>query len=154
MNKQASWNKNSLIWGIVMVALAVTVAAGGFTLPMLVTGIVFPEGFVVGVSAALAVMGMASLAQYVYVRAHPKAGQHMLNNEQDERTRQIQARAGQRAYWLSSGLAFAVLIYFEFAETVGLSPLSGNAMLFSLLVVVVLPYLAYMSGIAIEQNKQ
>jgi hypothetical protein len=152
MDKQTNWAKNILTWVLVLMGLGVVVAIAGFILPYLVNGIAFPAGSVIGASIVLLMMGIAGLAQYIYVRLNPKAGQSMMINESDERMQMIRARAGQRAYKLSGALAFAVLIYFSFAGDVGLPELSGYMLFFSLLAVVVIPAFAYTCNIVIEQS--
>ncbi|HVN55871.1 MAG TPA: hypothetical protein VMT46_16175 [Anaerolineaceae bacterium] len=150
MRNQSSWRKNILTWGLVFVGLGVGVALLGLVLPRL--GISLPEGLILGASVMLLILGFVSLLQYAYVRANPRAGQQMQIKENDERLQWIRARAGQRAYGLSGSLAFAVLIYTTFAGDVGLPALSGNALFFSLLAVVVIPFLAYIGALVYEQN--
>jgi hypothetical protein len=53
---------------------------------------------------------------------------------------------------ISSGLAFFVLIWSSFAGDVGLPTLSGDALWFSLVAVVVIPYLVFVADIAYEQK--
>jgi hypothetical protein len=94
MDKQTNWAKNILTWVLVLMGLGVVVAIAGFILPYLVNGIAFPAGSVIGASIVLLMMGIAGLAQYIYVRLNPKAGQSMMINESDERMQMIRARAG------------------------------------------------------------
>ena len=154
MNKQTNWTKNILTWGLVLMGLGLVVAIAGFFLPSLGSSIVLPDGLVIGISIMLFVLGIAGLAQYAYVRMNPKAGHRMMIDEQDERTKLVHARAGQRAYWISSSLAFLVLIWVSFAGDVGLPTLSGSALYFSMVAVVVVPFIVYIAGIVYEQSNQ
>ena len=76
----------------------------------------------------------------------------MMIAERDERQEWIRALAGQRAYWISSSLAFLLLVWGAFAEDVGLPSLSGNMLWFALLVLVVLPFIVYAGNIVYLQN--
>jgi hypothetical protein len=100
----------------------------------------------------LFILGVASLAQYAFIRVNPKAGQQMMIDERDERMQLIRARAGHRAYWLSSSLAFFVLIWAAFAGDVGLPRLTGDSLWLSLLIVVVVPFIVYVGSVAYEQR--
>lgn len=152
MNNQTNWSKNILTWGLALVGLGIIVAVAGILLPGLVNGMSLPAGLVPGVSLFLMLLGIVSLGQYAFVRSHPKAGKQMWIDERDERTQFIRARAGQRAYSLSSALAFFLLIWATFAGDVGLPIMAGNVLWFSLLAVVVLPFVVYIGSITYEQN--
>ncbi len=154
MHNQTNWTKGILTWGLVLAGLGIVVAVVGFILPGLVSGLVLPAGLIPGISVILLVVGIASLAQYAHIRSNPKAGQQMMIRERDERLHLIRAQAGQRAYWISSSLAFFVLIWTAFAGDVGLPTLTGDALWFSLLLVVVLPFFVYIGSIAYEQNNR
>jgi hypothetical protein len=152
MRNQTNWTKGILMWGLVLVGLGVVVAVVGIILPGLVNGSVLSVGLVPGISIILFVIGIVSLAQYAFIRANPTAGQQMMIQERDERLQLIRARAGHRAYWISSSLAFFVLIWTAFAGDVGLPTLSGNTLWFSMVAVVVVPFIVYVGNIAYEQN--
>ena len=154
MNNQTHWTKAILTCGLVFVTLALIVAVVGLLLPSLVRGITLPEGMVPGISIMLLVLGIAGLAQYAYVRRNPNAGKQMRIREQDERLQAIRDRAGHRAFGISSALAFLILLWVAFAGDVGLPQLSGSSLFFALLIMVGVPYLAYIIMIAAEQNNR
>jgi hypothetical protein len=147
MHNQTNWTKGILTWGLVVISLGLVMAVVGLILPGLVTGLDFIGRLLIAIGLVLIVLGGVSLMQYAYVSRDPRAGKQMMINEQDERMQWIRARAGQRAFWISSSLAFAVLIWASFASDVGLPTLTGNALWFSLLAVVVVPYIVYIIGI-------
>ena len=152
MHNQTKWIASILTWGLVFTGLGVLVGVAGLVLTSRVGGFVAPAGLVPGISLMLIILGFVGMAQYAYVRSNPKAGRQMIIQEQDERLRWIRAQAGQRAYRISSSLAFLALIWAAFAGDIGLPPLSGNALYFTLLAIVVLPYLTYIASMAIDRK--
>ncbi len=152
MRNQTNWTKGILTWGLVLAALGFVLAIVGFILPGIVGGLIFDGRIIPEIGFVLLVLGIVSLLQYAYIRHDPKAGRQMMINEQDERMQLIQARAGQRAYRISSALAFFVLMWASFAGDVGLPTLSGNTLWFSLAAVVIVPSIIYIASIAYEQN--
>jgi hypothetical protein len=152
MRNQTNWNKNTLLWGLVMAVLGTVMVVAGLVLTGAAGGPAFIGRLVLSSGAVLLILGIVSLLQYAYVRRNPKAGRQMMISERDERLQLIRAKAGQRAYQISSALAFAVLMWASFAGDVGLPTLSGNALWFALLAVVVVPALVYIGYIVYEQS--
>ena len=124
----------------------------GLVLPSVAGGLTIIARLITGTGLALMVLGIVSLLQYAYARRDPKAKKEMMIHDSDERMQLIRARSGQRAFWISSSLAFFVLIWASFAGDVGLPVLSYDALWFSLAVVVVVPFIVYIVEIVYEQG--
>ena len=101
MSNQTSWTKKMLTSGLVL---------GGLGLVILVAGLLGVEWlnprFLPAMGIFLLALGGASFAQYWFVQRDPKAGLQLRIQEQDERLQLIRARAGSRAYPVSSAMAF------------------------------------------------
>lgn len=152
MHSQAKWARNVLVWGVVTGGLGLALVVAGLVLRSVAGVPAFVGKLVPVIGILLIALGLASLAQYAVVRRDPKAGRQIMINECDERLQWIRARAGQRAFRLSSSLAFALLMWSSFAGDVGLPVLSSDALWFSLAAVVVLPSLVYIGSIVYEQG--
>lgn len=148
MHSQAKWARGVLVWGLVSVGLGLAFIVVGLVLRSVPGSPVFIGRLFPAIGILLLGLGAASLLQYAYVRRNPKAGRQMMIEECDERLQLIRARAGQRAFRLSSGLAFTLLIWSSFSSDVGLPALSRDVLWFSLAVVVVAPFLVYIGSIA------
>jgi hypothetical protein len=153
MHNQRSWTKNILTWGLVLAAVGAILAASGWLLPGLAGSLALIRKALSATGGVLIVLGIISLLQYAFVRRKPKAGQQMMVQEQDERMQWIRLRAGSRAFWISSALAFFVLNWVSFAGDVGLPVLTGVWLWLSLLVVVVVPFIVYAASMVYDQNR-
>ena len=152
MRNQANWSKGILTWGLVLAALGLVLVLAGPILQNYL-GLGRSGKIITGSGIFLLVLGIVSLGQYAYAWHNPKAGQHMMIEERDERLQFIRARAGQRAYGVSSALAFMVLMWASFAGEAGVPPFSHDALWIALVVVVVVPSIAYSAWIIYGQSK-
>jgi len=151
MHNQAGWLKRIWRSGVVITALGLVMLAAGLITGWMANFNPFAKLFAATGLVSI-VFGLVSLLQYTYARRDPKVRKQMMVNDQDERIQLIRARAGQRAYWISSSLAFFVLIWSSFAGDVGLPVLSADALWFSLAAVVVVPFIVYLGWIVYEQS--
>ena len=152
MLNQTNWTKNILRWGLVLTGVGLLAAVVGFMLARLVGDNIYISHVLPSVGTVLIGLGIINLAQYTYVRHNPEAGRQMMIGERDERMQLIRARAGQRAFWISNVMAYFLLTWISFADDIGLPQLSKEAIWLSLLVLVILPLIAYMAWIIREQN--
>jgi len=100
----------------------------------------------------LLLLGIVSLLQIAFVRRRPGSGRQLAAEEQAEHIQALHARAGQRAYGISGGLAFLLLMWASFGVTIGLPPLAGDTLWFSLAALVILPSIIYIASIVYEQS--
>ena len=153
MHAENRWIGNILTWGVVLIVLGLAATTLGLVLASL-TGAASLWAFASKyIGIVLIGLGLISLAQYTYVRRNPGAGRQMMIEEQDERLQWIRARAGQRAFWISSAMGFFLLNWLAFADQIGLPALSKNGLWFAMLGVVIVPCIVYMAGIALGQRQ-
>lgn len=148
MRDRDVWTRNIFVWGIACAACGLVLTLLGLILPNILGRFSLATGLV------LLGLGIVSLLQFLYLRRNPKAGGQMMIQERDERMQMIRARAGNRAYGISSALAFFALIWVAFAGDVGLPVFSSKAAWFSLVAVVVIPYMVYAGSIVYEQSNR
>ena len=151
-HRLTNWVAEILKWGLITIALGVVMVVAGLVLPVIAGSLVFIGKLMTAIGLMLVGLGIVSLLQYAFVSRDPKAGKQMMVNERDERTQSIRDRAGHRAYWISSALAFAVLMWASFAGDIGLPALSGDVLWFSLATVVIAPSIVYITRIIYEHG--
>lgn len=152
MRKQADWSKGVLRWGEICAVLGAGMTVIGLILRA-ATGNPGNLGkFITAGGLFIQFLGIASLAQYIYARRNPSAGRQMMINERDERMQSIRARAGYRAFWMSSGLTYALLMWVAFAGSVSLPKLTDDVLWFVLVGVVVVPFIVYIGQIVYLQS--
>ncbi len=151
MRDQASWAMSILGRGLVAMAAGLVVVVAVVALGLLSrhTG---PGRLALSVGMLQLGLGIVRLLQYAYIRRHPWAGWRMMMWERDERLQLIRARAGQRAFVTSSALAITLLLWASLASDFRLPALSSDALWFSLVVVVVVPFLVYIGSVTYEQT--
>lgn len=152
MPSREKWARGILVWGLVSGGLGLGLTIAGFVLRVVPGSPVFLGRLVPAIGIVLIGLGIASLVQYAFMRRSPEARRQLMINECDERLQWIRARAGQRAFRISSALAFALLMWASVAGDVGLPTLSSDALWFALAVVVVVPSLVYIGSIMYEQT--
>jgi len=72
--------------------------------------------------------------------------------ERDERTVLIRARAGNKAYWVSTMFFYIGLMWASFSADGSLPALSGNTLWFFLAAGVLVPFGMYIINILIDQR--
>jgi hypothetical protein len=73
--------------------------------------------------------------------------------EHDERTVLIRARAGNRAYWVSTALVYLGLMWASFASSGSLPVLGGDALWNFLAAAVLIPFAVYVASMMVDQRK-
>ncbi len=153
MSNQTNLMRTKVTWGLFYLAAGLIVAVAGVLLPLLLGDLGFNERIITAVGILLVGIGVANLVQYATMRRDPKAARQMAIEKGDERLALIRGRAGHRAFWVSTALAYALLMWLSFASSGSLPVLSPDALWFCLAAVVVVPFIVYASGIVYEQNR-
>ena len=73
-------------------------------------------------------IGIVYLNRYVILRRDTQASRRMIIEERDERTKLLRSRAGNRAYWVSTAMAYILLIWVSFAESGSLPALTPDTL--------------------------
>jgi uncharacterized membrane protein len=151
MRKQTSLEKSKLFLGLALIATGLIVIAAGLLLPRLVDTLNFNPRLIPAAGVVLLGVGFAQLVQYATIRLVPQAARQMLIDNRDERSRQIRARAGNRAFWVSIIMAYIVLLWVSLASSGNIPPLSEDALTIFLVATVVAPMIVYIVGLLYEQ---
>jgi len=107
---------------------------------------------ITGLGILLIGIGIGYLVRYRAALKDEQSARRLTVEERDERTVLIRARAGNRAYWISSALFYIGLMWASFASNGSLPALSGNALWFYLAAGVLIPFGVYITSILVDQR--
>jgi ABC-type uncharacterized transport system permease subunit len=152
MNKHIEWISHKLWLGRIFLIAGLLVGVAGIALPRVISDLQFNARIITGLGILLLGIGIAYLVRYGAARRDVQAARRMVSEERDERMQSIRARAGNRAYWASTALAYIGLMWVSFAESGSLPPLSGDAFWYLLAAVVVLPFCVYAGSLIYDEK--
>lgn len=153
MNNPMEWINRRMRLGWLLLGAGLLVGVLGTILPALVSDLPFNARLVTGVGILLAGAGIGYVVRYGAARRQPQVARRLASEERDERMQAIRARAGNRAYWVSTGLAYLGLMWVSFAENGSLPPLSTDALWYFLAGVVILPFIVYAASLVRGQER-
>jgi hypothetical protein len=142
-------NRVRIGWGLLI--LGIVLFAAGLVLQFLFT-VAFNPRLVSGFGIFVTGMGVALILRYRGVQNNRQAAARLVNEERDERSRLIRARAGSRAFWVSLVMTYAALMWLSFASNGSLPAPSPDGLWFYLAAAVVVPFIVYIGGIVYEER--
>jgi hypothetical protein len=154
MNKQSDWINNKIRTGKILVIFGVLLTIAGITVERTIVTPDFNLKIITGFGILLIGIGVANLVTYRIGSKDPVLVKRLAAEMQDERTVDIKARAGNRAYWVSTLLIYALLMWSSFSANGSLPRLSDDVLWFVLAGCVLIPFIVYISSIVIEQNRR
>ncbi len=152
MSNQQKWISRQARTGWVLLVVGVVLFVAGILAQRLAGDLPFNVRIISGLGILSAGIGVAHLARYAAAQRDPQAAGRLVREERDERMQMIRARAGNRAYWLSTVLGYALLMWVSFASSGSLPVLSEDALWFALVGVVVLPFIVYLASLIYDQQ--
>ncbi|MBE0695722.1 MAG: hypothetical protein IH586_02255 [Anaerolineaceae bacterium] len=152
MNKHTDWMKQQYRLGWIALAAGLIFAFSGLVLPRLVDSLPFNARIITGLGIFLLGVGIAYLVRYGAARRDPRAAGRMASEEHDERLQIIRARAGSRAYWVSTAIIYAGLMWVSFAASGSLPALSADALWYFLAAAVIIPFVVYAASLTYDQQ--
>ncbi len=152
MNNRIHWIHRQVRIGWIFLAAGLVVGLAGVLVQRLGAGLTFNPRIITGLGILLVGIGIAYLVRYWAAARDPQAAKQVIIAERDERMRAIRARAGHRAYWVSTGLAYALLMWVSLSQGSSLPPISGDLLWGSLVVVVILPFGVFAANILYDQS--
>lgn len=152
MSNTSKWIEQKLRLGWLTLACGLVVGLIGLALERMFIDLSFNTRIVTGVGIFLIGLGLANLVRYGASRSDAQAARRLAIEERDERTQLLRARAGQRAYYLSAALTYALLMWSSFAGGGELPDLSGDVLWFALAALFLLPVGLYIASIVIDQK--
>jgi hypothetical protein len=151
MDNRKKWIHNRVRMGWILLALGVLgIAAGSFM--ELRSYLPYNLRIITGLGILLAGIGVGYLVRYKAALKDEQSIRQLAVEERDERTVQIRARAGSRAYWVSAVLVYIALMWVSFASNGSLPELSGDTLWYFLAASVVIPFGVYVASILIDQR--
>lgn len=153
MNNPLQFIQRQVRLGWLLLAGGVLLSIAGILLPLLAGNLPFNHRIVTGLGILLGGIGLANLVRYAALRGDSQAAQRVVSAEHDERMQSIRARSGNRAFWVSIAMTYAILMWLSFAENGSLPKLSGDMLWICLAAAVILPFVVYVASLAVEQNR-
>jgi multisubunit Na+/H+ antiporter MnhG subunit len=152
MSRQNKWIDRRIRLGWIFLAAGILVTLLGILLLKLADDLSFSEKIITGLGIVLLGVGTSQLIRYGAARRGSQPALNSIVEERDERTQLIQARAGNRAYMVSTALTIGGLMWVSLAENGVLPPLSGDVLWYFLAVLVIIPIVVYTVSVASDQK--
>ncbi len=153
MNKHTQWVKKQVRLGWLLLAGGVVIFVISLLLPAIIPTAGFNTRIIGGVGILVAGMGVANIVRFYGVSRDPQAVRRVVSAERDERLRAIRARAGNRAYFASAVLIYAMLMWLSFSANGSLPRLNDDTLWLCLAATLILPFFIYAFTIIDEQRK-
>ncbi len=148
-NHQYIQNRMRMSWGLL--ALGVLLFAAGLALQFLFE-VPFNARIISGLGIFFTGLGLAVMLRYRAVSGNSQAAARLINEERDERNRQMRTQAGNRAFWVSLVMSYIALMWLSFASSGSLPYPSSDSLWFYLAAAVVVPFLVYLTSTIYDQK--
>jgi ABC-type uncharacterized transport system permease subunit len=153
MSNHNKWIQGKIRSGWLYLVAGIILSLAGLLVGFRSTVESFDPRIITGLGILLIGIGIGTLVRYIAVKKDARSSGRLVAEELDERNTLIRARAGNRAYWVSAALIYAGLMWASFAANGKLPELRGDTLWFFLAGAVVLPFLVYIIGLVIDQQK-
>ncbi len=151
MNDQQNYLQNRVRMGWGLLILGVVLFASGLVLQFIFV-VQFNARIVSGLGIFFAGLGLAYILRYQSVQRDRQAASRLVNEERDERNRQIRARAGNRAFGVAMVIAYTALMWLSFASSGSLPVPTSNGLWLYQAAAVIVPFSVYIGSIVIDQK--
>jgi hypothetical protein len=152
MPKQTNWILTRVRIGWMFLAAGVLLSLVGIFIELEYSFLPYNFRIITGMGILLIGIGVGFLIYYRDALKNELSARRVTAEERDERTLFIRARAGNRAYWVSTALVYLGLMWTSFASNGGLPALSGDVLWFFLAAGVVVPFGIYIVSILVDQR--
>ena len=152
MDNQIKWISTRIRMGWIFLAAGAFVSVVGIFFELQYAYLPYNFRIITGLGILLAGIGVGYLVRYRAALKDEQSARRLRVEEWDERTVLIRARAGNRAYWISTALIYIGLMWASFASNGDLPALSGDALWYFLAAGVVIPFGVYIASILVDQR--
>jgi ABC-type uncharacterized transport system permease subunit len=152
MDSRTNWIKSKICIGWILLALGVLVGIGGIIVQLQYAHLPYNFRIITGIGILLAALGVANLVRYRAAMKDEQSARRLTAEVYDERSVLIRARAGNRAYWVSTALVYIGLMWASYAANGGLPDLGRDTLWYFLAVCVLLPFGVYVTSVLIDQR--
>lgn len=152
MDNRKKWIVNKINLGWISLAAGIVFGAAGVILGRVYADLPYNFGILTGLGIFLAAIGMNAVITYRSALKNEQVAASLAVAERDERTVFIRSRAGNRAYWVSTALIYAGLMWESFAANGDLPALLGNVLWYFLAAAVLIPFGVYVGSILLDER--
>lgn len=152
MDNKAGWINQKKNLARIFLGTGLVVFISGILLELLKTDRGFEPRIISGLGILFLGIGAANFVRYHSAAKNPAAASREFNEERDERMVTIRTRAGNRAFWVSIAMTYAVLMWESMVSNGSLPKLSSDGLWFFLAAAVVLPFVVYIASIVYDQK--
>ncbi len=153
MSDQNNWLRNKMRFGWLMLVIGLIIGIAGAIIELAYPGLPFDARIITGVGILLIGIGLGNLLRYRIAGKNAEIIHRLNVEERDERNILIRARAGNRAYWVSTVMIYTGLMWASFAANGKLPALSEDLLWYFLAVCVVVPFIVYGASILTGERK-
>lgn len=153
MNKHEIWIMKKLNTARLFLIAGLLVILGGFALEVSKRVLGFDPRLATGMGILLLGVGVSNWLRYFSSKKDPQSAKRAFSAESDERMTAIKAQAGNRGFWTSIALAYALLMWESISSNGSLPALSEDARWYWLAAAVVLPMGIYIANIMISDTR-
>ena len=154
MDNRTKWISTRIRIGWAFLAAGALAAAIGFFTAVQYVGRPYDYSRIItGLGILLAGIGIGYLVRYRAALKDEGSARHLTAEERDERLVLIRARAGNRAFWVSTLLVYAGLMWASFAANGRLPALGGDVLWYFLAAAVLIPFGVYAASILVDERK-
>jgi ABC-type uncharacterized transport system permease subunit len=152
MDNRTKWILARVRMGWMFLAAGAFVAIVGILTEFKLASLPYNFRIITGLGITLIGIGIGELVRFKIALKDEQSARRLTVEERDERTVQIRARAGNKAYWVSTALVYIGLMWASFAANGGLPALTGDALWFFLAAGFLIPFGVYIASILIDER--
>jgi hypothetical protein len=152
MDNRTKWIATKVRLGCMFLAVGALVAMFGIFIKLQFAFLPYNFRIITGLGILLAGIGVGYLVRYGAALKDEQSARRLIVEERDERTVLIRARAGNRAFWVSTGLIYTGLMWVSFAANGSLPALAGDTLWSFLAASVLIPFGVYITSILVDQR--
>lgn len=153
MNHIEKYKKQQRMYAWLFLIAGIVCAAAGVALERANLSLGINLRLITGMGILLLGLSLSAWLRFYSAEKRPEAAQRMMAAESDERMTAIKNKAGNRGFWLSLAITYALLMWESVASNGSLPVLSEDARWFWLVAAVVLPMIVYIAGI-VQGNRE
>jgi len=151
MTDSRKWIANRVRLGWVL--LAAGALAGYFARWATSAGSPYNLRIVIGISGLMMAGGVGLLMRFHAGLKDEATARRLMTDAHDERTVSIRMRAGNRAFWASTGLVFAGLMWVSYATKGGLPQLDADTLWYFLAAAMIIPFGVYIGSLVMDESR-
>lgn len=147
MDERKKWITTKITTGWLFLVAGILVTGMGILIERQFSYLSYNFRVITGLGILLTGIGIGYLVKYRAALKNEDAARRIIVDERDERLVAIRTRAGNRAYWVSTALVYAGLMWISLASNGSLPALDEDALWYFLAAAAVIPFGVYIISI-------